>query len=323
MHAEQWIRHQTTYHPWIYSGFYTVLYVATDGCGNSAQCSFTITVTDSCCNKPPRINCPADATVCPGSSIDPSITGRATATKSGAICDDPIVSRTDEVLYQSACSTVIVWHWRAFDRNQPTLEARCDQRITRRTIRHLYSYIVNRISRPAPVLTARWKWIGMCQSQKTHAEQWIRHQTTYHPGIYPDSIQYFMWLLTAVETAHSVAFTITVTDSCCNKPPTISCPADATVCPGSSIDPSITGKATATRSGAICDDPIVSRTDEVLYQSACSTVIVWHWRAFDRNQPTLEARCDQRITQTDNTPPVFLHCQPDITASPVLTARWK
>lgn len=57
-----------------------VIYTATDACGNSSTCSFIVTVTDSCCNKPPTIVCPNNYQACPSLSIQPEATGYASAT---------------------------------------------------------------------------------------------------------------------------------------------------------------------------------------------------------------------------------------------------
>ena len=298
-------------------GFYTVLYVATDGCGNSAQCSFTITVTDSCCNKPPTISCPADATVCPGSSIDPSITGKATATRSGAICDDPIVSRTDEVLYQSACSTVIVRHWRAFDRNQPTLEARCDQRITQTdntppVFLHCQPDIT---ASPGPDCKVKVDWYvpiaeDACGAVNTTSNYLPLQEFT--PGLYT-----VLYVATdGCGNSAQCSFTITVTDTCCNQPPTISCPADLTLCPGTSTDTSNTGSAKVTKGGTFCKDPVLTFADRVLFQSACSTRIERTWTAVDPDHPAYTVHCVQTITLEDKTSPVFSSCPVNFTVDP-------
>ncbi len=45
-------------------GATTVQYTATDVCGNTSQCSFSITIEGTCCSAPPTITCPADITLC-------------------------------------------------------------------------------------------------------------------------------------------------------------------------------------------------------------------------------------------------------------------
>jgi hypothetical protein len=73
-----------------------VVYTATDNCGNTVTCSFTITVS-TCCSVPPIISCPKDYKACPGTSTDPMFSGSATATKGQSGCADPILSYADSV----------------------------------------------------------------------------------------------------------------------------------------------------------------------------------------------------------------------------------
>ena len=71
------------------SGITTVTYTATDDCGNSASCSFTITVIANCCNNNPIIVCPSDFNGCP-QGIEPAITGTAIGKPFQAGCPNPV-----------------------------------------------------------------------------------------------------------------------------------------------------------------------------------------------------------------------------------------
>ncbi len=71
---------------------------ATDPCGNSATCQYTITIEDE---SPPGIVCPDDITLDCDSSTDPAMTGLATATDD---CDsNPIVTYTDVTITNEGC----------------------------------------------------------------------------------------------------------------------------------------------------------------------------------------------------------------------------
>ena len=57
-------------------GFWTRTYVATDDCGNTAECTQVIMIED---NTFPNISCPDDLTISCTDSTDPEFTGYATA----------------------------------------------------------------------------------------------------------------------------------------------------------------------------------------------------------------------------------------------------
>lgn len=110
-------------------GTTTITYTAIDVCGNTAQCSFDVTVIGSCCNDPMVLSCPADFNACPGTSSDPSATGTATVTSSS---DCPAtVTYFDVTSSVNGCAdgTRIERHWVA-TRNDGMESDTCIQVIT-------------------------------------------------------------------------------------------------------------------------------------------------------------------------------------------------
>ena len=80
-------------------------YTATDNCGRTTTCSFNVTINcQAVCATAPSITRPANYSACPGSSIDPTVTGQPTATNNGAGCSAPALSFTDIVLQTFACT---------------------------------------------------------------------------------------------------------------------------------------------------------------------------------------------------------------------------
>ena len=107
-----------------------VVYTATDACGNSVSCDFSITV-ECGCNEVPSITCPDDFVGCVGTNMTPSITGTASATAGGPNCETPIVTYSDDVWTNGPCGTkTIERYWTATDPDNPTLTATCLQIIT-------------------------------------------------------------------------------------------------------------------------------------------------------------------------------------------------
>jgi HYR domain/Putative Ig domain len=101
-------------------GSTTVIATATDPAGNSASCSFTITVNDV---TPPMITCPADVTIGCGASSGPSATGSATATDN---CSAIVTFNNSGT--STACNGTITRTWTATD---PSANASsCVQTIT-------------------------------------------------------------------------------------------------------------------------------------------------------------------------------------------------
>jgi hypothetical protein len=91
-----------------FQGVNTVTYTAVDGCGNSATCSFTVTVNcTAVCNVPPVLTCPAPVTnLCLGADISLTALGSAVAS-SGANCSATNIVFTDQTISQSNCNREI------------------------------------------------------------------------------------------------------------------------------------------------------------------------------------------------------------------------
>jgi len=83
-------------------------WTASDSCGNSSSCVQTITVSDT---PPPVIICPPRATVQGDTSIDPIVTGQATATIISG--PNPTLSYSDDAT--GTCTKVIARTWTVTD----------------------------------------------------------------------------------------------------------------------------------------------------------------------------------------------------------------
>jgi len=297
----------------------TVVLTATDGCGNTATCSFVITVRDDCCNKPPVITCPTDYQGCPSSSTDPAVTGSPSVTKGHPTCDDPVVTRRDTFVTQGPCigAAVIDRIWTATDPNNPNLSATCTQRIT--LVDNVDPTITNCPSdttlSPNVDCEAQVFWNNPTVSDNCGTPSIT---STHNSGdLFP--IGQTTVVLTATDGCGNTAtcsFVITVRDDCCNKPPVIACPTDYQGCPSSSIDPAVTGSPSVTKGHPTCDDPIVTRRDTFVTQGPCAgaAVIDRIWTATDPNNPNLSATCTQRITLKDDVDPTLNNCPGNITA---------
>jgi len=278
------------------SGTITRTWTATDACGNSAQCTQTITIDDT---TPPVITCPANVTVECGQSTDPSNTGYATATDN---CDtSPTITWSD-----SRVGSVITRTWTATDNGGNS--SQCQQTITIEdttppsiTCPSAVTIECDESTDPAntgtatatddcdtsPVVTyADSEAAGTCDQAKTITRTW-----------------------TATDAASNSAQctqTITVVD---NTAPAITCPANITVECDESTDPANTGSATATDN---CDPaPVIAYSDsEAGGACADEKTITRTWTATDDCGNS--AQCQQTITVVDDTAPVIT-CPADVT----------
>ena len=81
-------------------GTTTILWIATDECGNADSCSMTVTVVD---NEQPVITCPADLVLC---DTEPVVLGQATATDN---CDpNPVITNNAPAVFPVGV-TYVTW----------------------------------------------------------------------------------------------------------------------------------------------------------------------------------------------------------------------
>ena len=297
-----------------------VTYSATDNCGHTAQCSFTITVTKHCCTEPPVLTLPADYTGCPGTAITPSVSGSATAKAGSRFCSTPEVTFKDSVLSIGPCTGQIkvLRTWYAKDPDQPQLHTSGTQVIELKDdTSPWFSKCPNDITVASRAdCTAEVTWqepvakdnCGIRSVDKTHA-----------PGsVFPVGQTEVTYSATD-NCGHTAqcSFTITVTKHCCTEPPVLTLPADYTGCPGTAITPSVSGSATAKAGSRFCSTPEVTFKDSVLSIGPCTGQIkvLRTWYAKDPDQPQLHTSGTQVIELKDDEPPVFVRCPNDITIS--------
>ncbi len=295
-------------------GTTTVTYTAIDKCGKQVQCSFTVTVTDNCCNDVPIINCPANIDLCSGSSTQPANTGTATASYGGnSTCVAPEISFTDVTTGQG-CATVITRTWRAVNPSSPSAVATCTQtiRLTDTTAPVISNCPSNISVTTDENCTAVVNWTAPTATDNCSLQSLLSTHNpgnTFAPGV--TTVRY-----TATDNCGNMSvcsFTVTVIDNCCKQVPNIQCPADVNSCPAASIDPSVTGSATASYANPQgCKNPTITFTD-VQNGSSCNMVITRTWRATNPDDATLFATCIQTIRMTDSSLPVMSNCPSNIT----------
>jgi hypothetical protein len=299
----------------------TVTYTVTDASGNTASCSFTVTVID---NQPPAITCPASVTIDCDASALPANTGTATATDNCS--PSPVITYTDAITPGSCPGNyVIARTWAATDASgNSTL---CIQNImvhdvTAPVITSCPSN-VNSLADPGqpfatislpPPLTS-----DNCTATANISIAWTMSAPTagsgtgtiavpFHFNIGATTVSYTF--TDACGNSANCSFTVTVTP---NYPPEINCPSNISHAtdPGqcsAALDPGfpslvsgtppisyswvMTGANTGSGNGAIVPNPCT-------FNKGTTTIT---WRAtniagFDE--------CTQTITVADNQPPVF------------------
>ena len=101
-----------------------VVVTATDPCGNTADCTVTITVSDQ---TPPELTCPPDAVVECGQSIDPDALGRPAVTDNAD--PEPTLSYNDDTTLGDCPQAFVISRvWTALD--AAGNDADCTQTIT-------------------------------------------------------------------------------------------------------------------------------------------------------------------------------------------------
>lgn len=313
-----------------YNGTTSVTYTATDNCGNISQCSFSVTVSCSNpCSTPPVISCPPNYWACPeGNSIPgPSISGYATAVPGSNTCSQPVINYQDYIVSTGPCQTakVVERVWTATDPNNPSASSSCTQILSLEDIQPpsiLYcptditvntngsgTYCSTNVSWNSPLATDN------CGAPYLSAyDEWgdpVSNGQLFYNGV--TQVTYTAQDNCGNETHCVFNVTVVCNNNICNTPPSIYCPVNKTVCPGSSISPSATGWATAT-GGNYCPTPDVDYTDLIISTGPCygEKVISRTWTA-DYYNNNLSNSCVQYIYVKDDTPPVFNYCPADIT----------
>lgn len=308
-------------------GTTTVVYTAIDGCGLIRTLAFNITVEcQVSCPVQPNIFCPPDYWACPTGSIPaPQVSGQATATAGAGGCADPIVSYSDHIISTGPCplSKIIERKWKATDPDDPSNFAVCTQLLNLEDFQPphiLYcpsNITVNAsgyncstsVSWNAPLATDNCGAPNLSASDAygnpVNNGQWFNQGTT----------QVIYTATDLCGNTKTCQFSVTVNcNNICNTPPTITCPANKTVCPGSSTSPHLLGWAYA-NAGSYCPDPQVQYQDLIVSTGPCygEKVISRTWTAFYNNYPGLQSSCVQTIKLKDTQAPVFSYCPPDIT----------
>ena len=294
-------------------GHHQITITAIDVCGNSSSCSFHLEVISNCCTAP-KIDCPRDFISCPGTSLEPTTTGRATAVKSSPNCKNPLVNFIDRTIHSTACSTEIERTWIAIDPDDATLFSSCKQTIK---LQDLISPVFvicpsNITVQSEDDCTATVTWQNAFATDNCGP-------VTIASSVPSGSIfTVGVTLITIVATdvcgnTSKCEFSVIVEENCCNKPPIITCPSDFTGCPGTSLDPSITGRATASPATSHCKEPKLRFSDTYIESRDCETIIQRTWKATDPDKSNLFSTCIQIIKLEDKNPPVITHCPPNVT----------
>jgi len=302
-------------------GSTTVTYTAVDNCGNVVTGSFTVSIncTTATCSTPPTISCPPNYTACAdGNTPGLSTTGYAFGLITGPNCSGtPYTTFTDVVVSTGPCAaaSVINRTWTSTDPNNK-LQSSCVQTISLvdnnpPAIANLPSNIVVTGNGSGCQVPVTWSSptatddCGLSSLTPNIASGMIFSQGT-------TSIIY-----TAVDNCGNTttaSFTITVQCVGCTTPPTISCPPSITTCLGSDTDPTFTGTAIGAITGPNCSGAAyISYMDVVQSTGPCAgaEVINRTWMATNPSN-NLATTCNQTITVTDGSIPVFSNVPGDI-----------
>ncbi|MFZ1379488.1 MAG: HYR domain-containing protein [Saprospiraceae bacterium] len=305
-----------------------VIYTATDDCGNTTSCWFTVTVNDNCCNKPPQITCPTEYRACPNTSILPDVTGRPTVVLGNPRCNTADLSYSDETIFTSNCSLRVMRTWLAVDPNNNTLRASCTQLIdlSDHVVPVFANCPVDFTINPGPNCIATPTWTEPQVSDNCPGT--IDLSSNYRSGS-SFGIGNTLVVYTASDACGNTStcwFTITVNDNCCNLPPRITCPTEYRGCPNTSILPEVTGRPTTTNGHVTCRNPNISYVDQTIFTSNCSLRILRKWLAVDPDNAALRDSCTQVIDLSDRVSPVFANCPVDVTVDPgpncIATPTW-
>jgi len=275
---------------------------------------FKVTVVSDCCDGNPDLQVPADYNGCPGSSTEPENTGMATGTIVGNNCGNPDITFNDAVMQDSDCKLVIQRTWIATNPNFTNKTATAVQTIsleddTAPVISGCPADII--VSSNADCI-AIVDFIPPTADDNCGLLSFVNDRPTGSGSRFTIGTTTITYV--AIDNCgneSSCSFDVTVLSACCQDELIITCPADYVGCPGTSIDPSVTGMASA-NSSADCPADI-SFFDEVTTLSGCAgaQVIRRHW-VVQKTGTSDADTCIQTITLADNDAPVIVSCVPDV-----------
>ncbi len=295
-------------------GTTTVVYTASDNCGNTSSCSFTVTCSETCTDAP-SISCPRNYNTCPGESIEPSAAGQATAVAGSDLCSTPTLTFSDSsVPRQCPNAFTTTRTWEASDPNTG-LSSTCVQTI----IQGNFGGLPTIENCPSDITVTGGTSTAVSWTVPTATQRCgIKSFTSSHsPGdAFPCGTTTVTY--TAIDNCDRVtSCSFNVTVECaptCDTAPSITCPANFSSCPSTSLDPTVTGQATAINNGAGCSTPALSFSDVTLQTFACTggQEIQRTWTA---SNGSLTSACIQRITLNETAAPSLTNCPADITTA--------
>jgi len=310
-----------------YEGLNTVTYTATDLCGNTATCVFNVTVTCApSCNSAPIITGPQNYWACPGSGIPgPDVSGWATAVAGSSYCSTPVITYNDVTIYSGVCvgADVVERTWVATDPSNSALFATHIQVISLEDF-NPPSFVycpsditvnANNTSCATPVTWQAVTATDNCSLPNLHAVDQYGNSVV-NGNVFNEGFNTVTF--TATDLCGNTAnceFDITVTCTpSCNTAPSITCPSDKVICPGSSSSASILGWAIA-YAGSNCPTPSVNYQDIITSTGPCNgeKVINRTWTASYSSGSNLTSSCVQIISAKDDIEPTFTSCPTDIT----------
>ena len=297
-------------------GTTVITYKATDGCGEMATCSFSVTVKD-CCFLGPEIQCPDDYFGCPETSSDPNTTGWAMSWTPDGPCGKVVITWSDQIISQGNCwDKVIKRTWKAAFSLYPQLYNTCTQ----------YIYLQDKeppmiwdcpkdvTVAPGPDCSVKVGWAAPLPMDNCGN---VYTTVTHQPGstFYEGTTTVIYTFVDGCGNKTQCSFKVTVT-TCC-KAPAITCPPDYLGCPEESASPLVTGFATTSTPDGPCGNVVVEFNDEVISMGNCwNQTIKRTWKSYFDAQPGLFTTCEQWIVLEDKVAPVISNIPDDLTLCP-------
>ena len=289
-------------------GITQVVFTVTDGCGNTNNCSFTITIEEGCTTEFELI-CPSDYRGCVGDDIDPSIIGSGNTTHMGDFCGSKSIGHIDSIMTDSICNTFIERTW--FATASETDETKtCIQRIE---LIDSDAPIINNcppdvtIDNPNTALN----WLDPQVNDNCGQVQLI---SNYNSGaVFSEGQTEVIYSATdECGNESSCSFFVNVIVDTCDQNFTILCPPNFYACLGDSIDPYDTGQANVSHSGDFCGSLNISFQDSVISSFPTKHIVQRLWNATELGDGFTK-KCAQIITLEDSQAPTIHNCPKDVT----------